>query len=81
MNKKTNPLRVELIKKLRQIWDDKDFCIGVNAHLKNDEHITQMLDWLNKHKDEQIESDEVALKAMEIRYGKRFEVADLTTRD
>lgn len=31
-----------------------------------------MIDWLNKHQDEQIESDEILLKAMEIRYEKTF---------
>lgn len=72
---------VALMKELCKIWDDKDFVLGVCVHLKTEEKVQEMMDWLNKHKDEQIESDEVTLKAMEIRYNNRFEVNGLMTRD
>lgn len=82
MNKKeTNPIRVELLKRLRKIYDDKDFCLGVYAHLKNDNHVNQMISWLDKHKDEEISSSEILLKSMEIRYEKRLEANGVTTRD
>lgn len=71
---------IDLMVSLRKIWDDRDFVLGVCVHLKTDEHIQIMKEWLNKHKDEQIESDEILLKAIEIRYGKRFEIDGLTTR-
>lgn len=72
---------VELMVMLRKVWDTKDFVLGVCVHLKSDDKVQRMIDWLNKHKDEQIESDEILLKAMEIRYGNRYEVNGLTTRD
>lgn len=55
--------------------------MGVCVHIKTEEKVQEMIDWLDKHKDEQIESDEILLKAMEIRYEKRLEANGLTTRD
>jgi acylphosphatase len=70
-----------MIRKLIDIWNDKDFLLGVNVHLKTEENVSKMIEWLEKHQNEQIESDEVLLKAMEIRYGERLNVNGLTTRD
>lgn len=72
---------IDLMRMLCNIWDDKDFVLGVCVHLKTEEKVDEMIEWLNKHKDEQIESDEILLKAMEIRYEKRLEANGLTTRD
>ena len=71
---------ITLMNELCKIWDDKDFVIGVCAHLKNDDHIQKMMDWLKKHANETLESDEVLLKALEIRYDKKIYVEGLETR-
>lgn len=72
---------IDLMRMLCNIWDDKDFVLGVCVHLKTEKKVDELIEWLNKHKGEQIESDEILLKAMEIRYEKRLEVNGLTTRD
>ena len=69
-----------LMTELRKIWDDKDFVIGVCVHLKNDDHTQNMMEWLKKHENETLESDEVLLKALEIRYNKKIYVEGLETR-
>lgn len=71
---------ITLMNELCKIWDDKDFAIGVCVHLKNDDHIQKMVDWLRKHENEVLESDEVLLKALEIRYNKKIYVDGLETR-
>lgn len=73
--------RREMIRLLISVWEDRDFLIGVNAHLKNESHVDQMVEWLKRHNEEEISSSEILLKAMEIRYGKRFEANGVTTRD
>lgn len=60
--------RRKMTRMLIDVWEDRDFLIGVNAHLKTDNHVKKMIIWLNSHKD--AESDEVLKVALDIRHGK-----------
>lgn len=71
---------IALMNELCKVWNDKDFVIGVCVHLKKDDHIQKMMNWLKKHENETLESDEVLLKALEIRYDKKIYVEGLETR-
>lgn len=72
--------RRELTRKLIGVWEDRDFLLGVNTHLKTEGNVKEMLKWLDKNNDKKLESDEVLLKAMEIRYGNKLKVNGLATR-
>lgn len=72
---------IDLMHMLCNVWDDKDFVLGVCVHLKTEEKVNEMIDWLNKHKDEQIESDEILAKALEIRYEKKLDINGIIVRD
>lgn len=72
---------IDLMHMLCNVWDDKDFVLGVCVHLKTEEKVNEMIEWLNKHKDEQIESDEILAKALEIRYEKKLDINGIIVRD
>ena len=58
--------RREMTRMLIEIWNDRDFLIGVNTHLKSENDIEQMISYLNENKN--LKSDEVLKKSMDIRY-------------
>lgn len=72
---------IDLMRMLCNVWDDKDFVLGVCVHLKTEGKVNEMIDWLNKHEDEQIESDEILAKALEIRYEKKLDINGIIVRD
>lgn len=69
---------------LKQICDipsyENDFIIGVNADLKTDNQVNEMLEWLEKHTNSNLNTDEVTVKSMEIRHDKKLNVNGVTTR-
>lgn len=69
---------------LKQICDvpsyENDFIVGVNADLKTDNQVYEMVEWLEKYINSNLNTDEVTVKSMEIRHGKKFNVNGVTTR-
>lgn len=70
---------------LKQICDvpsyKNDFIVGVNADLKTDNQVNEMLEWLEKHTNSNLNTDEVTVKSMEIRHGKKLNVNGVTARN
>ena len=70
---------------LKQICDvpsyENDFIVGVNADLKTDNQVNEMLKWLEKHTNSNLNTDEVTVKSMEIRHGKKLNVNGVTARN
>lgn len=70
---------------LKQICDvpsyENDFIVGVNADLKTDKQVNEMLEWLEKHTNSNLNTDEVTVKSMEIRHGKKLNVNGVTARN
>lgn len=70
---------------LKQICDvpsyENDFIVGVNADLKTDNQVNEMLEWLEKHTNRNLNTDEVTVKSMEIRHGKKLNVNGVTARN
>lgn len=70
---------------LKQICDvpsyENDFIVGVNADLKADNQVNEMLGWLEKHTNSNLNTDEVTVKSMEIRHGKKLNVNGVTARN
>lgn len=69
---------------LKQICDvpsyENDFIVGVNADLKTDNQVNEMVEWLEKYINSNLNTDEVTVKSMEIRHGKKLNVSGVTTR-
>lgn len=70
---------------LKQICDvpsyENDFIVGVNADLKTDNQVNEMVKWLEKYTNSNLSTDEVTVKSMEIRHGKKLNVNGITARD
>ena len=70
---------------LKQICDvpsyENDFIVGVNADLKTDNQVNEMLGWLEKHTNSNLNTDVVTVKSMEIRHGKKLNVNGVTARN
>ena len=70
---------------LKQICDvpsyENDFIVGVNADLKTDNQVNEMLGWLEIHTNSNLNTDEVTVKSMEIRHGKKLNVNGVTARN
>lgn len=70
---------------LKQICDvpsyENDFIVGVNADLKTDNQVNEMVGWLEKHTNSNLNTDEVTVKSMEIRHGKKLNVNGVTARN
>ena len=70
---------------LKQICDvpsyENDFIVGVNADLKTDNQVNEMLEWLEKHTNSNLNTDEVTVKSMEIRHGQKSNVNGVTARN
>lgn len=77
-----NPLRVEMLRCLKERYHDKAFCKGVYVTLHTDQEVIRMTEWLTRHHNEDISRSEIILKAMELKYKKRLVTEDgLETRD
>lgn len=71
-----------ILKEICDIEDyEKDFILGTNACLKTDDQVKEMLDWLEKHKDSGLDTDEVTVKSLEIRHSRKLEVNGVAARD
>lgn len=70
---------------LKQICDvpsyENDFIVGVNADLKTDNQVNEMVEWLEKYINSNLNTDEVTVKSMEIRHGKKLNVNGVTARN
>nr|DAH31964.1 MAG TPA: hypothetical protein [Caudoviricetes sp.] len=54
----------ELVKKLRAIWNDKEFVIGVLSYLKDDEERAEVAEFIDSNDD--VTSESVTLLALDI---------------
>lgn len=54
----------ELVKKLRDIWDDKEFVIGVLSHLKDDEERGEIIEFIASN--DNVKSEDVVLLSLDI---------------
>lgn len=71
-----------ILKEICDIDDyENDFILGTNVCLKTDEQVKEMLDWLEKYKDSGLDTDEVTVKSLEIRHGRKLNVNGVTARD
>ena len=77
--------RKKMISLLKQICDvpsyENDFIVGVNADLKTYNQVNEMLEWLEKHTNSNLNTDEVTVKSMEIRHGKKLNVNGVPARN
>lgn len=71
-----------ILKEICDIDDyENDFILGTNVCLKTDEQVKEMLDWLEKYKDSGLDTDEVTVKSLEIRHGRKLNVNGVTARN
>ena len=54
----------ELVQKLREIWNDKEFVIGILSHVESDEECRQVIEFIDGG--DSIQSEEVVLVALDI---------------
>lgn len=54
----------ELVKKLRAIWNDKEFVIGVLSHLKDDEERGEIIEFIDSNDD--VKSEDAVLLSLDI---------------
>lgn len=54
----------ELVKKLRDIWDDKEFVIGVLSHLKDDEERGEIIEFIASN--DNVKSEDVVPLSLDI---------------
>lgn len=62
--RKLTEVEKELVKKLRDIWNDKEFVIGVLSHLKDDQERSELIEFIGSNDD--VTSEAVTLLAMDI---------------
>lgn len=54
----------ELVKKLRDIWNDKEFVIGVLSHLKDDKERGEIIELIDSN--DNAKSEDVVLLSLDI---------------
>lgn len=54
----------ELVEKLRAIWNDKEFVMGVLSHLKDDEEREEIIEFIGSNDD--VVSEQITLLALDI---------------
>lgn len=54
----------ELAGKLRSIWNDKEFVMGVLSHLKDDEEREEIIEFIDSNDD--VTSEQITLLALDI---------------
>jgi hypothetical protein len=59
---------IELVHKLRAIWNDKEFVIGILSHVETDEERRQVINFIDDS--DNIRSEEVVLFALNIDLGR-----------
>lgn len=62
--RKLTEVEKELVKKLRDIWDDKEFAVGVLSHLKNDEERGEIIEFIDSN--DNAKSEDVVLLSLDI---------------
>lgn len=62
--RKLTEVEKKLVKKLRDIWNDKEFVIGVLSHLKDDEERGELIEFIDSNDD--VTSETVTLLALDI---------------
>lgn len=62
--RKLTEVEKELVEKLRAIWNDKEFVIGVLSHLKDDEERGELIEFIDSSDD--VTSEAVTLLALDI---------------
>ncbi len=62
--RKLTEVEKELVKKLRDIWNDKEFVIGVLSHLKDDKERGELIEFIDSNDD--VTSEAVTLLALDI---------------
>lgn len=62
-------LRDKMNSMLKNIWDDRGFLLGVNGSIRNEFAIKEMIDYLEKNKETELDPSDVLETALYIRYG------------
>ena len=65
---------IELVHKLRAIWNDKEFVIGILSHVETDEERRQVINFIDDS--DNIRSEEVVLFALNIDLGRSRNVQE-----
>ena len=64
-----NTLRDKMNSMLKEIWDDRDFLLGVNGSIRDEFAIQEMVEYLEKNKEVELDPSDVLETALYIRYG------------
>lgn len=72
-------LEKELVKKLRTIWNDKEFVIGVLSHLKDDEERGELIEFIDNNDD--VTSEAVTLLSLDISQSRDNIIVDAFFKD
>lgn len=62
--RKLTEVEKELVEKIRVIWNDKEFVIGVLSHLKDDEEREELIEFIDSNDD--VTSEQITLFALDI---------------
>lgn len=62
-------LREKMTSLLKKIWNQKDFILGINAHIKNEYALEAMVNYLEDNKDFELDPSDVTETALYIRFG------------
>lgn len=62
--RKLTEVEKELVEKIRAIWNDKEFVIGVLSHLKDDEEREELIEFIDSNDD--VTSEQITLFALDI---------------
>lgn len=69
----------ELVKKLRGIWNDKEFVIGVLSHLKDDEERGEIIEFIDSNDD--VTSEQIDLLSLDISQSRDNIIVDAFFKD
>lgn len=69
----------ELVKKLRTIWNDKEFVIGVLSHLKDDGERGEVIEFIDNNDD--VTSEQIDLLSLDISQSRDNIIVDAFFKD
>ena len=69
--RKLTEVEKELVEKLRSIWNDKNFVIGVLSYLKNDEERRKLIEFIDSNDD--VTSEQIDLLSLNIGQSRGYE--------
>ena len=62
--RKLTDVEKELVRKLRKIWNDKEFVVCVLAHLESDDECKEVIEFIDSN--DNVKSEDVVLLSLDI---------------